>query len=78
MPTSVHELIDYGPRTARYYTGQDAQGNYTFVERLLPRAYNTLNPATGLAKCRKCGMQGNDLSFLPECTTGAFGTWEKL
>ena len=73
-----HERIDYSRRTARYFTGYDDHHNPTFAVRLLPPEYNTLNPDTGMAKCRKCGREGIDLSLLPECTTGPFGTGEEL
>jgi hypothetical protein len=39
--------------------------------------WRTINPETGMAKCAKCSRQGDDLSLLP-CTSGPFGTGEKL
>jgi len=45
------------------------------------RRYLLSMPGAGIygeAVCGKCMRHGIDLSLLPECTTGAFGTGDKL
>lgn len=68
----------------RAYDTPDVKGQHRLIVAnpgAGDRRYLASWPGAGVygeAVCGKCGRHGLDLSLLPDCTTGMFGTGDKL